>query len=316
MEKRPLGNSGLDVAPLAFGGNVFGWTVNQNDASALLDRFIDGGYNLIDTADVYSNWVKGNRGGESELIIGKWMKDRKNRKDVILATKVGSSMERSNKKNLSKDYILGEVEESLRRLQTDYIDLYQSHYDDPDTSPEETLDALTQLVKQGKVRAIGASNFTSERLKQSIQASNDNGYSKYQTFQPQYNLYDREPFESTTLPLCIENNIGVIPYYGLASGFLTGKYRSEADLVKSVRGAGVRKYLNERGFKILKALDDVSEKHNASPANISLAWLMSRPGITAPIASATSVQQLEELMKAAEIKLSQEDMEVLDVASK
>jgi aryl-alcohol dehydrogenase-like predicted oxidoreductase len=316
MEKRSLGKSGLKVAPLAFGGNVFGWTVDQLGASALLDRFIDAGFNLIDTADVYSNWVKGNRGGESEIIIGKWMKDRKNRNEVVLATKVGSSMERSNRKNLSKDYILGEVEESLRRLQTDYIDLYQSHYDDPETNPDETLEALSQLVKQGKVRVIGASNFSAERLKESLKSSNEHGYARYESFQPQYNLYDREPFESTTLPVCIENEIGVIPYYGLASGFLTGKYRSEADLAKSVRGGGVKKYLNDRGFRILKALDEVSKKHNATPANISLAWLMSRPGITAPIASATSVQQLEELMKATVIRLNKEDIQILNDASK
>ena len=273
MKKRPLGNSGIEVAPLAFGGNVFGWTIDEKQSFRLLDAFLAAGFNLIDTADVYSRWVPGNKGGESETIIGNWMRLRGNRDKVIVATKVGHDIGQG-KKDLSEKHILQAVEKSLQRLQTDYIDLYQSHYDDPPTPVAETLEAYAKLVKEGKVRLIGASNFTPERLLRSLEASKQHGYPSYQTLQPLYNLYDREVFEKELEPICVEHGIGVISYYSLASGFLTGKYRSEEDLSKSARGAGNKKYLNEKGFRILSALDKVAEKFKSTPASISIAWLL------------------------------------------
>ena len=314
MEKRKLGNSGLEVAPLAFGGNVFGWTVEESVAFQILDAYTGEGFNFIDTADIYSAWAPANKGGESETIIGNWLEKRNNRDKVIIATKVGGDMG-LGKKCLAKSYIIKAVEDSLRRLQTDYIDLYQSHYDDPETPIEETLEAYAELIKSGKVRAIGASNFTSERLTEALRISDDKSLPRYQSLQPEYNLYARESFEKELAPVCLENNIGVIPYYALASGFLTGKYRSEADKTKSPRGGGMQKYLNDRGLRILNALDKVAAEMNANPAQVSLAWLMHQPAITAPIASATSLTQLEELTKAADLKLSPEILEKLNQAS-
>mgnify|MGYP003575939013 FL=1 len=315
MEKRPLGNSGLQVAPLAFGGNVFGWTANEKTSFELLDAFTDAGFNLIDTADNYSHWAPGNKGGESETIIGNWLKQSGKRHKVVIATKVGGAFP-GGKKDLSKKYILKAAEDSLRRLQVETIDLYQSHWDDEVTPVSETIDAYAQLVKEGKVKAIGASNLSPQRLQQSIDYSKEANLPQYQTLQPEYNLYNRQKFEQDYKAICERENLGVINYYALASGFLSGKYRTAADAAKSARGAGiVKEYLNERGLRILKALDSVAEKHNTNAATVSLAWLMAQPLITAPIASATSVAQLQELIKATEIKLSADDLAELDSAS-
>ncbi len=311
MKKRRLGNSELELAPFILGGNVFGWTIDEATSFEVLDAFIDSGFNFIDTADSYSRWKPGNKGGESETIIGNWMKRRNNRNKVLIATKVGSDMGQG--KTLKKKYILEEVEASLQRLKTDHIDLYQSHWDDLSTPVEETLEAYQQLIQQGKVRVIGASNFSKERLAEAIRASEKNNFPKYQSFQPRYNLYDREEFEKEYEQLCINENISVIPYYGLAMGFLSGKYRSENDLSKSARGKGAQNYLTPRGFKILEALDTVAERYNSKPATIALAWLIER--ITAPIASATSVSQLKDLTKAAEISLDKAAVQQLNEAS-
>ena len=313
MERRTLGNSGLEIAPLIFGGNVFGWTVDEPGAFGLLDAFLASGFNCVDTADSYSTWVPGNRGGESETIIGKWMKLRGNRASVVIATKVGSEIDRE-KKGLSKSYILRAAEDSLRRLQTEYIDLYQTHRDDPDTPVEETLEAYALLVQQGKVRAIGASNLIAERLTASLEASDRKGYPRYQTMQPHYNLFERAGYEKDLEPLCLAQKLAVIPYYPLASGFLTGKYRSENDLSKSVRGTGVRKCFNQRGFRILAALDAVALRLRSTPAAVALAWLLARPGITAPIVSATSLRQWEELAAAPGIRLDSSSIELLNRA--
>ncbi len=314
MKKRKLGKSGLEVAPLAFGCNVFGWTVDEPTAFALLDAFAASGCNLIDTADSYSRWVSGNTGGESETMIGNWLKRSGNRSKVVIATKVGSQTGH-NRKGLSKNHILRSAEDSLRRLKTDTIDLYQSHYDDPDVPVEETLEAYAQLIKQGKVKAIGASNFSVERLALSLQVAERMGLPVYQSLQPKYNLYDRFDYESQLEPLCREKGLGVITYYSLASGFLTGKYRSGKDLSKSIRGQGIRLYLNERGFRILNALDQVAKQYHSAPASIALAWIMARPGITTPIASATSVEQLNELLAATSLALDHASLELLNKAS-
>ena len=314
MKKRELGRSGIQVSPLALGGNVFGWTVNEPTAFAILDAFVAAGFDLIDTADVYSRWVPGNRGGESETIIGAWMKERGNRQKVVIATKVGSELG-PGMRGLSRVHILRAVEDSLRRLQTDHVDLYQSHQDDPAAPIQETLGAYEQLIKEGKVRAIGASNFTAKRLSRSLAISEDKGLPRYESLQPLYNLYDRAEFERTLAPLCREQGLGVISYYGLASGFLTGKYRSSQDLSKSVRGQRVRAYMTGRGFKILAALDQVASRYEVEPASIALAWVMAQPGITAPIASATSVEQLKAFVEAAKLKLDRQAMELLDKAS-
>ena len=313
MERRALGNSGLEIAPLIFGGNVFGWTVDEPGAFGLLDAFLASGFNCVDTADSYSTWVPGNRGGESETIIGKWMKLRGNRASVVIATKVGSEIDRE-KKGLSKSYVLRAAEDSLRRLQTEYIDLYQTHRDDPETPVEETLEAYSLLVQQGKVRAIGASNLIAERLTASLEASDRKGYPRYQTMQPHYNLFERAGYEKDLEPLCLAQKLAVIPYYPLASGFLTGKYRSENDLSKSVRGTGVRKCFNQRGFRILAALDAVALRLRSTPAAVALAWLLARPGITAPIVSATSLRQWEELAAAPGIRLDSSSIELLNRA--
>jgi aryl-alcohol dehydrogenase-like predicted oxidoreductase len=314
MKKRKLGNSGLEVCPLAFGGNVFGWTVDEATSFTLLDGFVAAGFNFVDTADVYSKWAPGNNGGESETIIGKWLKKSGNRKNVVIATKVGHEMG-PTKKGLAKAYILRAVEDSLQRLQTDYIDLYQSHADDPDTPLEETLEAYAQLIKEGKVRAIGASNYGAERLAQALEASKRHRYPSYQSLQPLYNLYDRADYETKLEPLCLEKGLGVISYFSLASGFLSGKYRAEGDLTKRARGEMVKKYLNDRGLSILKALDEVSERLNSTPARVSLAWLIGRPSITAPIASATSLEQLNDLVEGARLVLDHSSIALLNHAS-
>lgn len=313
MESRQLGASDLYVAPLTLGGNVFGWTIDEQTSFEVLDGFAGAGFNLVDTADVYSRWAEGNTGGESERIIGNWMKARNNRANIIVATKVGADMGQG--KNLSRKYILKAAEDSLRRFQTDYIDLYQTHWDDDVTPVEETLDAYQQLIREGKVRWIGASNLSPEKLRASIAAAETGGLPKYQTFQPHYNLYVRDQFERELEQICLDNNLGVINYYALASGFLTGKYRSKDDLGKSPRGGGVASYLNERGFRILDALDVVAEKNNTTPASVALAWLIARPSVTAPIASATSAKQLQDLIAAAHLELNKEDITLLNEAS-
>jgi aryl-alcohol dehydrogenase-like predicted oxidoreductase len=314
MQKRKLGQSGIEVAPLTFGGNVFGWTIDERTSFSLLDAFAATGFNFIDTADSYSRWKSGNVGGESETIIGNWMKKSGNRDKVVIATKVGSDMGQGFK-DISKEYILKAVEDSLQRLQTDYIDLYQTHWDDKVTPVEETLEAYDQLVKEGKVRAIGASNLSPARLVESLEASKKLGYPSYCSFQPLYNLYERESYEKDIEPVCLEHNLGVISYYSLASGFLTGKYRSDEDLNKSPRGAGNKKYLTGRGFKILAALDEVSKKHNTVPSSVAIAWLIARPSITAPIASATNIDQLNDLIAATSLSLDENDMTKLNDAS-
>jgi aryl-alcohol dehydrogenase-like predicted oxidoreductase len=314
MKKRNLGNSGLEVAPLAFGGNVFGWTIGETTAFQLLDAFVSSGFNLIDTADVYPKWVPGNQGGESETIIGNWLKRSGKRRDVIVATKVGMEMS-PDRKGLSKNHLLRSADDSLRRLQTDYIDLYQSHQDDPETPLAETLEAYDQLIKQGKVRAIGASNYSADQLAEALNTSKSLGLPRYQSLQPLYNLYDRKVYEAELEPLCVREGLGVIPYYSLASGFLTGKYRSEDDLANSPRGGTAKKYLNERGFRILKALDEVAAKCNSTPARIALAWLIARPSITAPIASATNLEQLNDLIEATKLELDAPSIELLNQAS-
>jgi aryl-alcohol dehydrogenase-like predicted oxidoreductase len=315
MKMRAVGRSGLEVGPLAFGGNVFGWTIDEATSFRLLDAFVAAGFNLIDTADVYSRWAPGNVGGESETIIGKWLKRSGKRDRVVIATKVGMELG-PDKKGLSRRWIVQAVEDSLRRLQTDRIDLYQAHKDDPDTPLAETLGAFGELIKQGKVRAIGASNYTAGRLGEALRVSREGGLPAYACLQPHYNLAERAGYERELEPLCREAGIGVIPYYSLASGFLTGKYRSEADLSKSARGQGVKKYLNERGFRILAALDEVAGRYASTPARVAIAWLLARPTVTAPIASATSVEQLGELIAATGLELDAEAMGVLDRASR
>jgi len=313
MEKRILGKTDLNIAPIVFGGNVFGWTIDEQKSFEILDHFVESGFNFIDTADVYSRWAPGNKGGESETIIGNWLKKQNKRHDIIIATKVGSDMGQG--KSLRKDYIINEVEHSLSRLQTDYIDLYFSHYDDENTPVEETLSAYETLIKAGKIRWIGASNFSADRLKESLVYATQNSLPRYEVYQPGYNLYDRENFEQEHEKICLDFGLGVVTYYSLASGFLTGKYRSEDDLNKSQRGGGIKKFLNERGFKILAALDEVAEKHHVEPASVALAWLIYHPSITAPIASVTDLSQLKSFTDAANLKLSAEDISLLDKAS-
>jgi aryl-alcohol dehydrogenase-like predicted oxidoreductase len=312
--KRTLGNSGLAIAPLAFGGNVFGWTADEATSFQLLDAFVAAGGNFIDTADLYSRWAPGHQGGESESIIGRWLKKSGKRNQVIIATKVGMEMG-PDKKGLSKGYIFRVVEDSLRRLQIDCIDLYQAHIDDPATPLEETLDAFAGLIKQGKVRAIGASNYTAERFTQALAISRRLGLPRYECLQPHYNLCERADYETTLEPVCLAHGIGVISYFSLAKGFLTGKYRSEADLTKSVRGQGVKAYLNERGFRTLAALDQIAKDKRSTPARVALAWLVARPSITAPIASATNLGQLTDLIEATKLELDRPAIETLNQAS-
>jgi len=315
MEKRRLGQSSLEVPPITFGCNVFGWTVDEKTSFALLDAWLEAGFNFLDTADVYARWVKPNTGGQSETIIGNWLKARGNREKIVLATKLGIEMA-PGKKGLSRAYMQTAVEDSLRRLQTDYIDLYQSHRDDPDTPIEETLSAYADLIKQGKVREIGASNFSADRLAESLKVSTDKGPPRYQSLQPQYNLVERASFEGPLEELCLAEKIGVIGYYSLASGFLTGKYRSKADTEGRARAVGAGKYLNEYGLGVLKALDEVAARYEAKPGQIAIAWLIARPSVTAPIASGTTLEQVAELVEAAEIELDADSIAKIDAASK
>jgi aryl-alcohol dehydrogenase-like predicted oxidoreductase len=316
MTMRRLGRTEIMVSPLCFGGNVFGWTADEATSFALLDGFVAQGFNFIDTADCYSIWVPGHKGGESETIIGRWMKARGNRKKVVIATKAGWDMG-GGKKGLSKAYIREAVNASLRRLQTDYIDLYQSHVDDANTPQEETLACYAELIKAGKVRAIGASNFGASRLAEALELAEKRGLPRYEALQPLYNLYDREVFEKELEPLCRAKGVGVINYYSLAAGFLTGKYRSKTDLEGRARGQRIgATYLNERGLAILAALDAVAAEVKATPAQVALAWLMARPTVTAPIASATSLAQLSELVPATRLKLDGAAIERLDRASR
>jgi aryl-alcohol dehydrogenase-like predicted oxidoreductase len=314
MKKRKLGNSGLEIAPLVLGGNVFGWTVDEEASFALLDAFVAAGFNMIDTADVYSVWAPGNKGGESETIIGKWLKRHGGRHEVIIATKVGWELSTAHK-GLAKEYIISEAEASLKRLQTDYIDLYQSHIDDAKTPVEETLEAYAKLIDQGKVRIIGASNFGAARFKESLDASKRHGYPRYKTLQPLYNLNQRKEFEAELEPLCVREELGVITYFSLASGFLTGKYRSEKDLEGKARSGEVKKHLTPHGMKILDALDEVAGRLNLKHGQIALAWLLARPSVTAPIASATTPGHLAELIAATEIHLDQDTLDKLNQVS-
>jgi len=314
MQQRPLGRSGLTTAPLAFGGNVFGWTADEKTSFALLDAFVDAGFNLIDTADVYSIWAPGHVGGESEGVIGRWLKAGGKRDRVLVATKVGMDMKHCNK-GLSPRWIRQAVHDSLKRLGIERIDLYQAHEDDPDTPLADTLGAFADLVKEGKVRAIGASNYSAARLADALATSAKLGLPRYETLQPKYNLVERAVFERELQPLCVAQGIGVINYFGLARGFLTGKYRSEADLGQSVRGGGVKGYLNPRGLGILAALDDVAARMKSTPAAVALAWQMRQPAIAAPIASATSLAQLQQLLQAATLELDTAALQQLDAAS-
>jgi len=314
MQKRRLGNSPLQIAPVVFGGNVFGWTADEAMSFRLLDGFVEAGFNCIDTADVYCKWVAGNKGGESETILGNWLKARGGRDRLIIATKVGMEMPGIGQ-GLARDYILKRAEDSLKRLKTDYIDLYQSHTDDRSIALEETLSAYRQLIEEGKVRAIGASNFEAPRLARALKRSAADALPRYECLQPLYNLADRRGFEGEMEGLCVKENLGVIAYYGLAAGFLTGKYRSQADCAKGPRGQRVKSYLNARGLRILKALEEVAARVHAKPASVALAWLMQRPAVTAPIASATNLGQLEDLIAAARLRLDQDAIKALDGAS-
>jgi aryl-alcohol dehydrogenase-like predicted oxidoreductase len=313
MTTRPLGRTGIQVPPLCFGGNVFGWTVDEAASHALLDRMVDAGLTFIDTADVYSAWVPGNRGGESETIIGTWLASRKRRADVTIATKLGHEMG-PGMKGLRPAYVRDAIEASLRRLRTDHVDLYQSHADDEETPIEDTLAVYADLIREGKVRAIGASNYSAARLRTALDVAARTGLPRYETLQPHFNLYNRDPYEGPLEDLCRAEGLGVITYWSLARGFLTGKYRSEADLSKSPRGAGVAPFLNDRGFRILAALDTVAGQTGATQGQVALAWLMARPGVTAPIASATTPAQLDELVGAMRVTLDAATVALLDAA--
>jgi aryl-alcohol dehydrogenase-like predicted oxidoreductase len=313
MEKRRLGQSDLQLAPLMLGGNVFGWTIDEKTSFGILDAFVDAGFNAIDTSDSYARWLPGSPGGESETIIGNWLKRSGKRDKVLIATKVGEDM--GEGRSLRKNYILRECEASLRRLQTDHIDLYQTHFDDEVTPPEETTEAYAHLITTGKVRTIGASNVSPERLKSSLAVSKKLGLPRYESLQPLYNLSDRKEFETELVQICREEKLGVINYYSLAAGFLTGKYRSIEEGAKHPgRGGRLKRYLDARGMRILGALDKVTARHNAVPAQIALAWLIANPIITAPIVSVTSLRQLGEILKAPQIRLSQGDIAALDAA--
>ncbi|MBX9258729.1 aldo/keto reductase [Desmonostoc muscorum CCALA 125] len=313
-QRRKLGRSGLEVSPISFGGNVFGWTIDENTSFEILDNFIAAGGNFIDTADVYSKWVPGNQGGESETILGKWLKQHGHRDQVVIATKIGSDMGVKGK-GLSRKHIQQGIEDSLQRLQTDYIDLYQSHIDDETTPIEETLETYASLIRQGKVRAIGASNYSGSRLLQALEISRQHSYPRYESLQPRYNLYDRDGYEQDLQQISQEHEIGVISYSSIASGFLSGKYRSEKDLSISARGNGIKKYLNPRGFAILEAIDRVAKTYNSTPTQVSLAWLIANPTITAPIVSATKVEQLNDIIKAVNLHLDQDAINLLNQAS-
>ena len=315
MKKVQLENTDIEITPIIFGGNVFGWTLNEEESFRILDAFVARGFNAIDTANNYSYWVPGNVGTESERIIGNWIKSRNLRDKIILATKVGGRNLIQDKPNTTKSHILKEVEESLMRLNTDYIDLYQTHYDDTKTPVEETLSAYNQLIKEGKLRYIGASNFSSERLIESLDKADLFNLPAYKTLQPEYNLYDRKHFEEFLQPVADKFKLGVIPYYSLASGFLSGKYRTEADLEQSTRGEGIKKYLNERGIRILDALETISTRHSISYSAVSLAWLMEQKSVVAPIASATKEKHLDAFLEAVNVQLSHDDLKLLSEAS-
>ncbi len=312
MHMRSLGRSGLSIAPVVFGGNVFGWTADEATSFRLLDAFVDAGFNMVDTADVYSRWAPGLRGGESETIIGKWLKQSGKRDKVLIASK---SAKWDHNPGLSPDSLKQAVDDALKRLQTDVIDLFQAHQFDPDVAQEDTLGAYAELIEAGKIRAIGASNFTAEQLQASLDVSAKHGLPRYESLQPLYNLVERDDYESTLEPLIRREDIGVIPYYSLASGFLTGKYRTRDDLAGKARAEGAGKYLDDKGLRILDALDTTASRHGAKPVQVALAWLMARPGISAPIASATSTSQLQELVGAATLTLDTEDLQLLDAAS-
>jgi aryl-alcohol dehydrogenase-like predicted oxidoreductase len=314
MEHRPLGRSPLRLPPIMLGANVFGWTADETMSHRLLDAALDAGLNAIDTADVYSAWAPGHQGGESEAVIGRWLKQRGGRDRVVIATKVGMKMG-SGDQGLSRAWILREVEDSLRRLQTDYIDLYQAHRDDPNAPLEETLGAFAQLVEQGKVRVLGASNYTAPRLQEALDTSKRLGLPRFESLQPLYNLMERSGFEDALQGICLNENIGVISYYALAAGFLTGKYRNEADLAKSPRGANLKKYLDARGDRVLGALDMVSARLGVTPAQVAIAWTIARPAMTAPIASATNLDQLKDIVAAASLHLDADAVGQLDQAS-
>ena len=314
MDLKKLGNTDLQTPQIIFGGNVFGWTINEEDSFRMLDQLLERGYTCIDTADVYSKWAEGNKGGESEKIIGKWMKERGVRDKITLATKVGSDMGQG-KKDISKDYILKAAQDSLKRLQTDYIDLYYTHWDDDRTPVEETLSAYQKLIKNGDVKYIGASNLSPARLRDSLNASNDKSLPKYQVFQQEYNLMNRDKVEGDILKLCQENNVSITTYFSLASGFLTGKYRTKDDLEGQNRKDFVKDYLDDRGKNILKSLDEVSEEHGISNAGVALAWIINRPGITAAIASATKSSHLNAFDEAVSVQLSKADMDKLNSVS-
>jgi aryl-alcohol dehydrogenase-like predicted oxidoreductase len=315
LQKRTLGRSGIEIAPLALGGNAFGWTADEATSFSLLDAFVGAGFNLIDTADTYSRWVPGHKGGESETIIGKWLKRSGRRRDVVIATKVGMDMGEAGI-GLSGKHILRSADASLKRLGTDVIDLYQAHKDDPRTPLGETLEAFGKLIAQGKVRAIGASNYRAERLEEALKLSRRHGHPRFESLQPLYNLYDRADYEENLEPLCVKEKLAVLSYFSLASGFLTGKYRREADLSKSARGASIKgKYMNPRGMRILKALDQVSADLDSTPARVALAWIIARSSVTAPIASATSLAQLADLIEATKLALDTASIESLDRAS-
>lgn len=313
MKKVKISNTDLEIAPLNFGGNVFGWTLNEEQSFGILDAFVDKGFNFIDTADTYAWWVNGT-GGQSETIIGKWMKSRNNRDKIILATKVGSET-KEHGYDISRRHILKSVDESLQRLQTDHIDLYYTHFDDNKTPVAETLGAYDELIKAGKVKYIAASNLSPERLVASFEASEKNNLPRYVALQPHYNLVEREKYEQQYAPLVKQYDLTVFPYWSLAAGFLTGKYRSEADFNKSARGAGASKYLNEKGLSVLAALDYIAAAHNSTPATIALAWLLAQPNIGAPVVSATSNSQLEDLFAAVDLQLTPAELAKLEQAS-
>lgn len=314
MERKTFGKSELSTAPIIFGGNIFGWTLDEKESFKMLDELLEMGYDTIDTADVYSRWAEGNRGGESEIILGKWMKDRGVRENVSIHTKVGSDMGQGGK-DISKPYILKAIEGSLKRLRTDYIDLYYTHWDDDKTPVTETLEAYQELMEQGKVKHIGASNLSSDRLKASLKASRTQGLPKYEVYQGQYNLLERDSFEGEMQEICMDNGLGVTTYFSLASGFLTGKYRKESDFIGKERRVFVENYLNGRGLAILEAMDPIADAHNISLAGVALAWIIQRPGVTAPIASATKPHHLKAFKEAISTTLTEEEMSILHKVS-
>ncbi len=307
-----LGRTGVQVTPLCFGGNIFGWTVDEQASFKVLDAYVEAGGNFIDTADVYSAWVPGHQGGESETILGKWMRERNNRHQMVIATKVGSLTSRGRTPDLSRAHILQAVEASLRRLQTDYIDLYFAHRDDLETPLSETLGAFAELVQAGKVRVLGASNYNAARMREALRVSRDNGYPRYEVQQPRYNLIARNDYEGDLQRLCVEEEISVVPYSSLASGFLTGKYRQGAEMPGTPRAGSVRQnYWTSANFALLERVDQVARQYDATPAQVALAWLLTRPGVTAPIASATTIEQTRDIAGALTLKLDQSALDSL-----